>query len=108
MKSTLYLCNKSPYNVKGFETLLKMVNAQANRGVKTGLALLQDAVACITGEASKKLNELSKSVKIYILLEDVKARGLADLNSISSPVLVTYKELVNIIVKEYDRIVNYL
>lgn len=108
MKSILYLYSKSPYASKGFETVLKMLKSHVNSGVKTGLILLQDAVTGIVGEVGGKLREISASVKIYALLEDAKARGLADLNTVDGLVFVNYKEVVNIIVNEYEHVVNYL
>ncbi|WEU40078.1 MAG: sulfurtransferase complex subunit TusB [Candidatus Odinarchaeum yellowstonii] len=108
MKSRLYLYDKSPYASKSFETILKMLESHANRGVKAGLVLLQDAVTGIVGEISEELRELPASVKVYALLEDAKARGLADLNSLKRVTFVNYRELVNLIVNEYDHIVNYL
>ncbi len=108
MKSILYLYNKSPYTWKGFETVLKMLKSHVNRGVKTGLVLLQDAVIGVTGVIGERLSEVSDSVKIYVLLEDIKARGLAELTKMTSFNYITYQQLVNIIVNEYEHIVNCL
>lgn len=108
MKSKLYLINKSPYTSRAFENMLKLIKTGKISADKTAIALLGDAVISLTGGAAGMLNQISGHVKVYALREDAEARGVTDLNQAANISMVSYGELIGIIVNEYQHIVNYL
>ncbi|MHA1409254.1 MAG: DsrH/TusB family sulfur metabolism protein [Candidatus Odinarchaeia archaeon] len=108
MKSKLYLISKSLYSSGINNTLLKILNIEKNKAGKLGIALLEDGVTALTGKIAGELNKLSgENVKFYALKEDVDARNLNETIQLNSVIQVTYRELINIIINDYEHVINY-
>ncbi|WWP00986.1 MAG: sulfurtransferase complex subunit TusB [Candidatus Dasytiphilus stammeri] len=92
----LHILFNSPYNCD-FSTFLRMLSSDDE------ILLLQDGVIAAL-EGSRKLNSLQKSsVNIFVLKDDVMARGLLSKIS-SSIVLVSYDEFVKLTVHHVNLI----
>ncbi|WWO99299.1 MAG: sulfurtransferase complex subunit TusB [Candidatus Dasytiphilus stammeri] len=92
----LHILFHSPYSCD-FSTLLRMLSPDDE------ILLLQDGIIAAL-EGTSKLNDLLKSsVKIFVLKDDVIARGL--LSQISSSILlVSYNEFVKLIERHVNLI----
>ncbi|MFX0096730.1 MAG: DsrH/TusB family sulfur metabolism protein [Candidatus Hodarchaeota archaeon] len=102
----MYLLYKSPYrNFDGLNTLTRVIRSQSIQN-KVGIALFQDAVISLRGILGEKIAELLEGdIEVIVLAEDLNARGI-DLE-IEGVKLVNYRELINIIINNYDKIVSW-
>ncbi|MFX1486035.1 MAG: sulfurtransferase complex subunit TusB [Promethearchaeota archaeon] len=106
MVSVLYLLFKSPYkNFNGMDALMRVVKSQSVKS-KVGVALLQDAVVSLRGVLSEKIVELAKEgIHVIALSEDLKARGIG--STVDGVQQVSYREIINIIMNDYDKVVSW-
>ncbi|MHA1835495.1 MAG: DsrH/TusB family sulfur metabolism protein [Candidatus Odinarchaeia archaeon] len=108
MKSILYIVNKAQYSTCRYQNLKKLLATAINKSDKVGLALIEDAVSLVTGELKEEILELAeKGLKIYALQEDIEARGLATLVPPEKIRIVNYRQLINLIISDYEHIINY-
>ena len=56
-------------------------------------------------EGGKKSSVLEKSPHLYVLTEDLQTRGLSDAEIDSRVKSITYSDLVDIILNEYEKVI---
>jgi len=106
MTCVLYLLHKSPYsNFSNFENLVKIVKSQLSNN-KVGVALIQDVVVSLKGKLHEAFRNLvADGVEVIALKEDLDARGIVP--NVKDCRCVTYRELINLIMNEYDMLISW-
>src|SRR4030042_3160224 len=98
--SYLYLFGFSPRRTRQLDTLLPIIAGQKLNGEKMGLVLLQDAVIGSTtpGAAPQSLLQLiAMGIKVFVLVPDLEARGLAQANLLPQIVPLSYDDLADLL-----------
>ena len=99
----LHTINKSPFEKNSLESCLRLID------VNSALLLIEDGVygALKNTSVESKVIEAQKSVKLYVLGPDLKARGLDKNSLITNIEIIDYKGFVKL-VAENDKIQNWL
>ena len=97
-RKVLYLFGYSEMTGTHLERLLPILKAQINKGSQIGLVLIHDGVIGISkkGKIPKKMEELlDTNIKVYAMIPDLQARGIA-LEYIHDKVIpIDYDELID-------------
>jgi len=106
----VYLYGNSPRDGAGMDTLIPVIKTQTSNGVKVGIVLIHDGVINAsskrkTSEKVKKLMELS--ITVFVMVPDLKARGilLESINNALKP--INYGDLVNIL-DSSEKIISWM
>lgn len=101
--STLNIVNKSPFEKRSLDQCV----GRTSQG--DALLLIEDAVvAAVSGTAYEKpLSEAGKNMKLYVLQDDLAARGFADKQMVGGFTAVDYKGFVAL-AAEHDRVHSWL
>ncbi len=98
--SYLYLFGFSSRRTRHLDTLLPIIATQKLNGEKLGFVLLHDAVIGSTspGAAPQTLLQLvSMGVKVFALIPDLEARGLAPSNLLQQISPLSYDDLADLL-----------
>ncbi len=89
----LHILNRSPLERSTLDTVVRLANSGA-------LLLIEDAVYAATrgNVAEPKLREAMKKLKVYALLPDLQARGMAE-NLIDGIDTISYEGFVDLVVE---------
>lgn len=89
----LHIVNKSPLDRGTLDTVVRLAKSGA-------LLLIEDAVYAATrgNIAEPKLREAMKKLKVYALLPDLQARGMAE-NLIDGIDTISYEGFVDLVVE---------
>jgi tRNA 2-thiouridine synthesizing protein B len=89
----LHILNKSPLERSTLDTVVRLATSGA-------LLLIEDAVYAATrgNLAEPKLREAMKKLKVYALLPDLQARGMAE-NLIDGIDTISYEGFVDLVVE---------
>lgn len=88
LKTRLHTLSRSPYHTD-IDAILRCVLPQ------DALLLLQDGVIAALGQGNMVVRLLAFGIPVYVLQEDVNARGLAEQIS-TSTILIDYTEFVRL------------
>ena len=102
----LYVVYKSPLTSDPLRKALAIAERHASSGFKVSILLLADAVITATSTIMRKqLEDLKRlGVQIYVLRDDVEARGLLIDGAIARQ--VSYSEVVDLI-EEHDKVITW-
>jgi len=100
----LIILSKSPF-VSDYASILDIALKAVKKGEKVGVLHIHNSCIALTSdEYSRKL--VDAEINVYALKADCEARGL--LKKIKREVkIVDYKDWVNLVMDEYDRIVSW-
>jgi sulfur relay protein TusB/DsrH len=108
MKSKLYLISKPLYSSGRFGTLKKLLIKQKNKTEKLAVVLIEDSVTGLMGRILGEIKDLyQNNIQIYALMEDMKARGIRNNIDLKEINFLTYNQLINLIMNDYEHIINY-
>ncbi|RLF12268.1 MAG: sulfurtransferase complex subunit TusB [Thermoprotei archaeon] len=104
MTSILYVIYKSPLINQPSSSVLEIAEQQLSEGVEVGVLLVADAVvAAVSRTVSSTLRRLrEKGASIYVLREDLEARGLSQ----EVADLVGYSEAIDLI-ERYEKVFTW-
>ena len=108
--SILYLYGFSPRLRDKIESLLKILKEQIKSNFEIHIALIHDGVIGSTtiGKVSEILLELSNlPLNLYVLIPDLKARGMDSNNLFNKIRGIDYEDLVDILV-DTQKIVSWM
>lgn len=114
--ATLYLVTKSPFIHNDPSEAVKIATLQREKEEKIGVVLFQDAVLGAkkgqfseTGESFEQLllEAIGKGVKVYTLEHDSKARAIKQEELIEDVIQISYQQLIDLIMEEYEKIVSW-
>jgi tRNA 2-thiouridine synthesizing protein B len=90
----LHILNKSPLEKPALDTVVRLAKSGA-------LLLIEDAVYAATrgNRAEPKLREAMARLKVYALMPDLQARGMAD-RLIDGVATVDYEGFVDLVVEQ--------
>ncbi len=90
----LHILNKSPLEKPALDTVVRLAKSGA-------LLLIEDAVYAATrgNSAEPKLREAMAKLKVYALMPDLQARGMAD-RLIDGVATVDYEGFVDLVVEQ--------
>jgi sulfur relay protein TusB/DsrH len=98
--SYLYLFGFSARRTRHLDTLLSIIAKHKQRGEKVGMVLLHDAVIGSTapGTTPQSLLQLvAMGVKLFALIPDLEARGLAQTNLLPQISPLSYDDLADLL-----------
>ena len=100
----LIILSKSPF-VSDYASILDIALKAVKKGEKVGVLHIHNSCIALTSDKySRKL--VDAGINVYALKADCEARGL--LKKIKRGVkIVDYKDWVNLVMDEYDRIVSW-
>ena len=99
-RNVLYLFGYSEMTGKHLERLLPILKAQIAKGSELGLVLIHDGVIGINkkGKIPDKMGELvNLDIKLYAMIPDLQARGIAQDTIHDKVKPIGYDELIDII-----------
>ncbi len=99
--SYLYLFGFSSRRTRHLDTLLPIITGQKLNGEKLGVVLLHDAVIGSTtpGVTPQSLLQLvTMGIKVFALIPDLEARGLAPTNLLPQISPLSYDDLADLLV----------
>jgi len=90
----LHILNKSPLEKPALDTVVRLAKSGA-------LLLIEDAVYAATqgNSAEPKLREAMAKLKVYALMPDLQARGMAD-RLIDGVTAIDYEGFVDLVVEQ--------
>jgi len=93
---------------KDLELMVEIALNQSSKGINVGLAFIQDAVIGLVKGSSiaEILENKNGNLSIYVLGPDLKARGINPNKIISNAKIVSYDDLVDLIMDKYQKIVS--
>jgi tRNA 2-thiouridine synthesizing protein B len=99
----LHTVNKSPFEKNSLETCLRLAEDNSS------ILLIEDGVygALHNTSFESSIINAQKTIKLYVLGPDLKARGLDKSSLISNIEIIDYKEFVKLTV-ENDKVQNWL
>jgi len=100
MPRLLFTLLKSPFEKDDIATM--DIIAKDN---EKGVLLFEDAVYYATVE-KKRQNLLQKKFSIYVIKEELEARGYENFNADGIEV-IDYEKAVDIIMEEYDKVISF-
>lgn len=110
MEKILYLFGYSINNYAPLIKILNIVRLQKEQGTDVSFIFMHDGVIGLTKESKKSdyiLSLLDLDISFYVLLPDLKARGINPDKILDNITKVEYENLVDLLV-ENKRIVSWL
>jgi len=109
-KNIIYLFGYSINNYKPFIKLINIINKQKKLGAEITFVFMHDSVIGLTkkSEVNTQLSTLlDLPISFYILLPDLKARGINPNYVVDKIRKIEYEELVDLLVSN-SRIISWL